>query len=123
MSVGTAKSGVPMKIMRIVPRMRPDGRLLGGLARRGLDEFFLDAAPLQLRKMVDEEDAVDMVDLVLQHAGEQSFGLDFDRAAVEIEKARFDFYRPFHLVGKIGNREAAFLVDRLFVRRPEDFRI
>src|SRR5476649_443398 len=123
MSAGAAKSGVPMKMMRIVPRMWPHGRLLGGLALRALDEFFLDPVALQLRKMVDEEDAVDMIDLVLQHAGEQSLGLDLDGVAFEIEKARCDFLGPLHLVGKFGNRETAFLVDRLLVRRPDDFRI
>ena len=70
--------------------------------------------------MVDEQNAVEMVDLVLQAGGEQPFGLDLLRLAVAVEI--FDAHRgralDFGIV--VGDRQAAFLVDRALVARVDE---
>ena len=55
------------------------------LASCRLGEFLDDAVALELGHMVDEQHAVDVVDLVLQAGRQQALGLDLVRLAVEIE--------------------------------------
>src|SRR5258708_4423624 len=58
------------------------GHLLGAL-----DEFAQHAIALELRDMVDKENAVEMVDLVLKGDGEDAVGLDLLGQAVAVEEA------------------------------------
>src|SRR5271167_1072532 len=53
----------------------------------GLFEFLDDARALQPRNMVDEQDAVQMVDLMLQAGCQNAVGLDLPGAAVSVEIA------------------------------------
>src|SRR4051794_5027852 len=64
--VGTAKSGVPMKIKRsaIGEADLLRSGLFGG-ALGSLGEFLQNAVALQLRKVVHEQHAIEMIDLVL----------------------------------------------------------
>src|ERR1022692_2385421 len=68
------------------------GKWLGRLAALGrLLEPFHHHAALELGNIVDEQNAVGVVDLVLQTSGEQAGGLDLARRAIEIEI--FDAHR------------------------------
>ena len=140
-SVGTENSGVPMKMMRsgiadsagqalsrfarsngftsfrssLTPRMRlPDHparrAILGELL-----ELLHHHVALQLRDVVDEQHAVQMVDLVLQAGGEQAVGFDLLRLAVAVEILDPDRGRPLDLGIIVRDRQAAFLVDRALV--------
>src|SRR6476646_485273 len=91
-SVGTAKSGVPMKIRRIqanlyragaatsadmMRRLRVLRQRLGAFGLLGrLFEFLHHHIALELGNMVDEKHAVDVVDLVLQAGRQQAARLD-----------------------------------------------
>src|SRR3981081_4811240 len=52
---------------------------------RGLGEFLDDALALEPGDRVDEQDAVEVVDLVLDAGREQALGLDLLGLAVEVE--------------------------------------
>src|SRR5260221_10173593 len=67
-------------------RRRTSGRRRSGLLRRplrGLGEFLQHAIALQLRQMIHEQHAVEMVDLVLDAGGEQALGVFLLHLAVE----------------------------------------
>src|SRR5450631_1556501 len=114
MSVGTAKSGVPMKIRRmqappdlfnVMRRLFVLGKRLTRLAALGrLLESLHHHAALELGDIVDEQNAVGVVDLVLQTSGEQAGGFNLFRLAVETEK--FDAHRrwPLDLFVIVGDR-------------------
>src|SRR5712691_9649668 len=90
---------------------------------RRLGELLEDAVALELGKVVDEQDAVEMVDLVLQAGGEEPIGLDLLRRTLEIEVFYLHLRRAFHVAVIFRDREAALLVGRLLRRRPHDLRI
>src|SRR5215213_6417454 len=52
-----------------------------------------DALLLQPRQVIDEDLAVEVVDLVLYTYGEQAFGFELERLALRIERADFDALR------------------------------
>src|SRR5262249_61928884 len=117
-SVGTANSGVPMKIRRIqenlqcarsyriqfaaaraisanmMRRLLILGQWLDalGLLCRLL-EFLYHHIALELRYVIDEEHAIGMVDFVLQACGQQAVGLDLLGPEIGIE------IFPFHRTG------------------------
>src|SRR5262245_8245922 len=103
------------------PRMTSNFLLLGPLRRLG--EFLDDAVALELGQVIDEQHAVEVVDLVLQAGGEQPVRLDLMRLAVEIREANLHERRPLDLLVQFGNRQAAFLVDVELLRAPDDLRI
>lgn len=70
--------------------------------------------------MIDEENAVEMVNLVLQAGGEQPVRLDLLLLAIEVEIAHPHTGRPLHFLVIFGNRQAAFLVGARLLRRPDD---
>src|ERR1035437_9467841 len=113
---GTAKSAVPQKTMRI--RMPPGAVRLRSadelaLERRGL--LLVGAVPL-LQRALDhlggEEDAVEVIDLMLDGAGEQPVALDADLLAVAVQPPGHDTVAALHLADQSGDGEAA-LVPRL----------
>ena len=71
-SAARAKSGVPAKRLS-----RGDPRLLG--------ELVLDARLLQLRQVLDEDLALQVIHLVLDADRQQILGLDFEGLAVEAQ--------------------------------------
>ena len=77
-----------------------------GAQARGLGEFLHHAVALQPREVIDEQHAVEMVDLVLEADGEQAVGLQFLRLAVAIEVAhahRPGARRPRNIRGSTGS--------------------
>ena len=63
----------------------------GRLLARRLGEFLDRALAFQPRHVVDEQLAVEMVDLMLQAGGEQALGLDLAALVVAVEEAHADF--------------------------------
>src|SRR5690606_1081436 len=105
-------SGVPKKTRR--RELNARGIRRSRLARRALFGELLAAllhvqAALQSADAIDEEDAVEMVDLVLDADGAQPFGALLDRIAVEIEAAQQDLRVALDGRGVVGNGEAALL--------------
>src|SRR4051812_2301340 len=109
--------------------MRREGRcrsarlsvLFGALGSFG--EFLDDAVALELGDMVDEQDAVEVVDLVLDAGREQALGLDLVGLAVEVEILEPHLGGALDILVDFRDRQAAFLVDRRLVRGPYDLRI
>src|SRR5687768_2958315 len=81
-------------------------------------ELLADARALELRQVVDEQLAVEMIDLVLNAHGEQPVGVELDLLAVAVQGTHADLLRARHLVEVTRHRQATFL--RLFdARAPE----
>src|SRR5882672_145948 len=119
-SVGTANSGVPANAMRAgalnAARESNDGyglrlpgvdvapaplRLLGGL--------LLQALALELGQVVDEELAVQVIHLVLDADGQQTFRLELERLAGPVERAHLDLGGAVDVVVELRHRQAPFL--------------
>src|SRR5687767_14681033 len=134
-SGAVANSGVPQKSTRtleLLLRMTVPLAVLRRLERRAADEagiLVLLQLPLRERRgalqdaqVVEEQLAVEVVDLVLQAAREQLGRLDLVRVAVEVHRAHDDVLWPLDVRIDVGDREAAFL--RLgLARRLEDLGI
>src|SRR5438105_295042 len=88
--VGTENSGVPMKINRsgmLQPCVTFDrwrSRSFRRAQLRRLGKFLGDAIALQFREIIDEQFAVEMIDLVLDAGREQAGRFFFVHLAVEI---------------------------------------
>src|ERR671910_40114 len=122
-SAGRAKSGVPAKATaseRSTAAGPSDRGCAGG---RGFPAFgaqtlfFLDflahALALHLRQVIDEQAAVEVIDLVLHADREQSFEIALERLAVAAQRAHADARGAFHFVVIAGHRQAALLRDFL----------
>src|SRR5271169_273492 len=106
-----------MRTPRLNPRWRV-GRMLGDL-----DEFLDHPIALQLREIVYEQHAVEMVDLMLQHGRKQVFGEHFLMRAIAVDVAHANARWPLDLPVIFGDGEAALLVRPALVRGPDDLRI
>src|SRR5215210_6219020 len=100
----------------------PGPAVSGPLALRGLPELRQHPVALELREVVDEQDAVEVVDLVLHAGGEEPVRILLDGRAVEVCVAEAHPVGALHLLVVFGNREAALLVGPRLVRGPEDLR-
>jgi hypothetical protein len=98
--------------------MRAVAGALGGLL-----EFLDHPVALELRDVVDEEDAVEVVDLVLQHRGQKALGQDFSELAFAVEGAGAHGGGPLDLGVIFRNAEAALFVGRALLGRPHDLGI
>ena len=78
---------------------------------------------LELRQVVDEQDAVQMVDLVLQAGREQPVRFDLVRLALKIEILDLHLRGAFDVIVEFRNRKTSFFVDRLLVAGGDDLRI
>src|SRR5487761_5863 len=122
----TAKPGVPRNARRSLAggwgAIAPSGgdRRLETL---GLAELAQDDVALQRRDVVDEQHAVEMVDLVLDASGEQALGLELADFVLRVEIAYADRRRPLDVGILLGQRQAAFAAHDFFVRFPDDFGI
>ena len=88
-----------------------------------LGEFFFDAFALQAGEVVNEEDAVQVVDFVLDADAKQAFRFGFATCAAEVVVGIADGFRTFD-VGKLaGQRQATFLPDGSFCAVADDFGI
>src|SRR5690606_2359014 len=116
-SAGTAKAGVPAKATRnFIGIGRLQARLGWCRAARAatavtplLLELAADALALELRQVVDEQLAVQVVHLVLQAHGEQVGEVLFVRGTVGILIANAHALRALDVVIDAGHRQAAFL--------------
>src|ERR1043166_511659 len=110
--LGTAKSGGPKKTMRIrslgAGGLRPQG-LGHRFAAVFLPEARREQLAFQSAEVVEEEDAVEVVDLVLDRAGEQSARLPAVAQPVAAGRLEDDSLGALHFAVEIGNREAALL--------------
>src|SRR6266436_5937033 len=89
---------------------RGGGWLAIGLALPGvLGEFAAIEFALQAADAIDEEPAVEMIDLVLEGDREQIGGLEFNLFLLRRPGADQHFGRAFDLGGEIDHREAALL--------------
>jgi hypothetical protein len=88
----------------------PSSRLLRPLRRLG--ELLGDALALELRNVVDEQHAIDVIDFVLNAGGKQAFSIFVVRFAVKVEVSDFDPGRPLDVLMDIRDRQAALLVQR-----------
>ena len=83
------------------------------LLSAALRNFFLIRFRLSGERQIDEQLAVEMVDLVAESPGQQVGRLDLDRAAVEVEPPDDDLLRPGDFFIDLGNGQAALLADDL----------
>src|SRR5215470_11598816 len=93
-SAGTAKSGVPMKARRrralTAPRPLGGGNDAGsdgldGLAALRFHQLAQDDVALQRRDVIDEEDALEMIHLVLDDGSEQALRLERAHLVLVVE--------------------------------------
>src|SRR5262245_24965703 len=115
-SVGTAKSGVPMKTSFMSSH---------GLPRRlcRLGELLDHAIALEARDAIDEQHAVQMIDLVLDAGGHQPLAVALPELALAVEVT--DAYRlgPRHHLEHLGDAEASLLIFGGFPRGGDDLGI
>src|SRR6185437_4630341 len=117
-SVGSAAAGVPAKTSRTARSLgdplggvRRDLDLRGGHARPlGLADGLHRELALLLVEPVDEQDAVEVIRLVLDAAGEELGALERDRVAVHVEAGRDHPGRAGGGELQAGQRQAAFVV-------------
>jgi hypothetical protein len=98
--------------------MRTVAGALGGFL-----EFLDHPVALELGNVVDEENAIEMVDLVLQDGGEKALGQDLAFLALAVEGAGAHGRRPLDLGVIFRNGKAALLVGRALLGRPNDLGI
>src|SRR5919205_3513277 len=92
--VGTAKSGVPMKTSLSGIPPPSDAVLALALFLAGsLGELPDDQVALQLREVVDEEHAVEVIDLMLEADGEEPLGILLLKLPVVVDIAHPDARR------------------------------
>src|SRR5262249_34250074 len=72
------------------------------------------------RQAIDEEDAVEVVDLVLYDTRQQTLGLALVPVALEVGEAEPDGARTLDVLGDLGDTEAAFLVRNAIPGEPVD---
>ena len=89
----------------------------------GFLEFLDHTVALELGDVVDEKNAIEMVDLVLQNGGEQALGQDLALLALAVEGAGAHGRRPVDLGVIFRNGKATLLVGRALLGRPDDFGI
>ena len=72
-----------------------------------------DEIALQAAQAVDEENAVEMIDLVLHGAGQQLFAFDLNGISVYVLRANLDPCGAADLLANLGQAQAAFFLDLL----------
>src|SRR5688572_21604604 len=99
-SARSANSGVPAKTRR---RKERSGRLA-----QLLRELCANALLLELRKVLDEDLALEVIHLVLDANGEQPLRFQGEGIAVLIVRAHLAALRALHQLVDVRHREAAF---------------
>src|SRR5256885_14864353 len=74
----------------------------------GLGEFLDNPVALEARDVVDEENAIQVVDLMLQAGGEKARGVNLLGLALAVEIAGIHLRWAAHHVVIFGDRQAAF---------------
>src|SRR5687767_5714181 len=94
-------------IFLLVPHtsyLKPHARL------RKLRDFLQDSIALETAQVIDEERAVEMIDLVAHRPGHQSVAPHLALLSVAIEIAQLHPLRAGDDLDKVGNRETAFFL-------------
>src|SRR5579859_1527583 len=115
-SEGTAKAGVPQKRRRSGATSSPLALFFQFF------DFALDEVALEHAEMLDEENAVEVVDFMAEGAGEQIFAADLEGLALGVLRFYGDELRSNDVATKPGNREAAFFL-AFFTFSVNDFGI
>src|SRR6202011_1499432 len=103
--VGPANAAVPANTMR-------NRALRADEFRFFLLLLWLDLAQcLEAGQPVGEEDAVQMIDLVLDRPRQERIAFDLHRLAVSVESARHYLHVPLDLADVAGNRQTALQPD------------
>src|SRR5579863_621160 len=92
-------------------------------ALRGFPEFLDHPVALELGDVIDEQNAVEMVDLVLEHGREQALSQGFARLSLSVEGADAHRRRALDLGVIFRNGKAALLIGRALFSRPYDLGI
>src|SRR5262245_21018278 len=100
-SACAAKSGVPAKTRRRKTTLRRLAQLLG--------ELGADALLLELREMLDEYLALQVIHLVLDADRQQPLGFQRERLAVLVVGAHFHALGTLHELVDTGHRKTVFL--------------
>src|SRR5262249_18843853 len=108
-SVGSAKSGVPKKIRRTGGPSGGRLRAFLGFALQLLLALRDVEAALEPADPIDEQLAVEVVDLVLEAHRLEPLRADLDLLAVEIQRAQEHALRALHLRLEVGYREASLV--------------
>src|SRR5260370_26597749 len=83
-------------------------------------DFALDEIALEHAEMLDEKNAVEVIDFVAEGAGQKIFAANLERFALGILRFYRDELRPDDVAAKAGNGEAAFFF-ALFAFSMNDF--
>src|SRR5512134_2645714 len=129
-SVGTEKSGVPMKTILSGIRGTPRGQrwtvgasLERGLAARLLLQSSHHDVALQPRQEIDDELAVQMVDLVLESGRQEAFGGKLLALSLAVDVGNRHGRGALDVEPEIGDRQAALLVEAHLRALGQDFRV
>src|SRR6266542_1568849 len=108
---GTANSGVPKKTTRtlqLARRLRSDVLQVAGLALAGLLPLGEQQASLHGAQVVEEQHAIQVVDLVLHRPRLVAGHIDAVRPPVAVQRLERHVERALHLAEDLGDRETAF---------------
>ena len=103
----------------------PHHPLAGRLARLlgDLGEFLDHHVAFQLRDMIDEQRAVEVIDLVLQAGGQYAGCLQKLFLAIAVDVFDGATGRAFHIGIIFRNGKTTFLIDRRLIGKTDNFRI
>src|SRR5262245_10745642 len=98
-------------------------RSRSGTGAAGLDQLAHDHVALERGQVVDEQDAVEMVELMLDAAGEQAFGFEQPLLAILGQVTDLNRLRAGDIGELAGQAETALLGSGPLARAPEDLGI
>src|SRR5579859_1497186 len=99
---GAAKAGVPQNTIRSGTDRLP----LAVFSQ--LANFALDDVALKHAEMIDEQNAVEMINFVAESTREQAFAAHFKFLSRDIERLHCDVLRTGYVAAETGHRKTAF---------------
>src|SRR5262245_63506110 len=88
-----------------------------------LGEFLEHAIALELGQVIDEQNAVQVIDFVLQAGSEKPIGLDLARLSLAIEIFHLHLRRTFDVAVIFRDRQAPFVVSLFYLCGQTEYRI
>src|ERR1700751_1814571 len=92
-----------------IPPTKVSSCELLGCPLRRLGEFLEHAVALELGQVIDEQNAVQVIDFVLQAGGEEPIGLDLARLSLTIEISHLHLRRTLDVAVIFRDRQAPLL--------------
>src|SRR5690606_24106497 len=77
---------------------------------------------MKARRLIGEQDAVQVVNFVLEHPGHQTFGFDAHRLSFAVQAHHFDFRGPLHIAPQARHAQASYHI-HVPAGCPDDDRI